>query len=126
MSYYVSCVTWLIENTRDATKFKLLADLAADFAVLFRLYQLKWVVCFFDFLLIAAAAVILLGWVSYSPENGSLRAGLAAVSCSGHLVMLLIVATKSALLAGAKRLARQLVLSCESLLPARNMSSPAT
>ncbi|MGX5806038.1 hypothetical protein ACWGS9_33235 [Bradyrhizobium sp. Arg314] len=114
-AFYVQCYNWLRENTRDTDKFRILFNENITYGYYRNLLALKPYGIGLNLLTIAAAAAI----IYYKPDFAELTHGklvalgiLAAV----HALYLLFGVTKRAVLDASKAYARQLTLSCETLI----------
>lgn len=113
--FYRQCYTWLRENTRDIEKFKVLFNELINYGFRRNLLGLKLFGIGFNFLTIMSAAAI----IRFDPEFAELSMskliflGLLAFI---HALYFILGVTEKAVLDASKTYARQLTLSCETLI----------
>ena len=117
--HYERCGNWLRENTRDATKFKLLFDENVAYGYRRNLLGLKWPGSVLDVLLIAACSTAFWRWLPVDPNN-PLSVKVGAVGAFGflHALFMLFIVTEESVREAAVTYARQLLLCCETLAAA--------
>lgn len=113
--FYEQCYAWLRENTRDTEKFKVLFNENISYGFRRNLLGLKPFGIALNVLTVAGAAAIF----HYHPAFASLTSGklVALAMLAGiHALYFIFAVTERAVLDASKTYARQLTLSCATLI----------
>lgn len=116
-AFYERCIHWLIEKTRDATKFSILFNENVTYGFRRNIYGLRW------FGLAVNAAVVVLCVINYysgdvfgiSSDLDKTLIGVVTFALI-HGGYLIVFATRSSVIDASKEYARRLLLSCETIM----------
>jgi hypothetical protein len=117
-SFYGRCGTWLREHTRDTRKFRLVFVELVTYGFRRNLYGLRWLGLAVNFIVVGICCVYLYrgGWwgLEIAIGNGVIFVVLVAAV---HAIYLAVFATRASVIEASRQYARQLILSCEMLMP---------
>lgn len=115
-SFYEQCGTWLRENTRDTKKFPLLFSENVTYGYRRNLLGVRWLALTLN-LAVVGVCVALLWHESWNltSETGK-RIAVVLLIAVFHGTYILFAVRESAVLDASRAYARQLILSCETLL----------
>ncbi len=117
-AFYQRCGTWLREQTRDKDKFNILFEENKTYGFRRNLYGLRHAALALDFLISAAATIVLttesLNWLE--SLGGTYILLSVIVVCALHAAYFLIYVTKKSVKDASELYERQLLLSIEQLM----------
>lgn len=117
-TFYARCGTWLREHTRDTKKFRLVFNELVTYGFRRNLYGLRLMGLAVNAVVVILCVVYLYwgGWwgLEINVGNGVVFVLLVAVI---HAIYLAVYATRKSVIEAARQYARQLILSCELLMP---------
>lgn len=110
--FYEQCGILLRESTRDAKKFPILFSELVTYGFRRNLLGLKWPALALNLIVVAICAVFL--WLKVFPDAD--RVGLVFIVAAIHALYVACVVTWRGVEQAARTYARQLILSCETLM----------
>lgn len=115
-AFYEQCGVWLRQSTRDTKKFPLLFNENITYGFRRNLLGVKWPALTLN-LLVVAICIVLLSHVGWGTETelGKRTIAVLVVAVAQANYMLFVV-RRSAVWDSARAYARELILSCETLL----------
>lgn len=115
--FYQQCGVWLREQTRDAKKFPLVFGENITYGFRRNLFGLKTLGLGLNVIVVAACLVLLWldGWALYTDFGR--RVTVVLIVALFHAGYMLLAARKTSTWDAANAYGRQLILSCEALLP---------
>lgn len=117
-TFYARCGTWLREHTRDTKKFRLVFNELVTYGFRRNLYGLRLMGLAVNVMVVILCVVYIYrgGWwgLEINVGNGVMFVLLVAVI---HAIYLTVYATRKSVIDAARQYARQLILSCELLMP---------
>jgi hypothetical protein len=119
-AYYARCAAWLRENTRDTKKFPILFNENITYGYRRNLLALKVIALLADAAVFIGAAGAFAYWRPDAESELAFRLFLLMAVSVVHAILMSIAVSEKGLKEGAETYARQLLLSCETL-----MSGPA-
>ena len=117
-TFYAMCGTWLREHTRDTKNFRLVFNELVTYGFRRNLYGLRLMGLVVNAVVVVLCIIYLYrgGWwgLEINVGNGVVFVLLVAVI---HAIYLTVFATRKSVIDSARQYARQLILSCERLMP---------
>jgi hypothetical protein len=123
--FYDRCGTWLREHTRDAKKFSILFNENCTYGFRRNLFAMKWPALAINLLAVLASVAILYG-VGPLASLGAFksRVVIVFVVAAIHALYIVFAVNLAAVGDAAKAYARQLILSCETLIHPPRQTPP--
>ena len=114
-TFYEQCGIWLRDNTRDAKRFPILFGELVTYGFRRNLRGLKWSALILNLLVV----VICAGWLLYGVGLDKDHINLVFLVAVIHAAYIAFAVTKEGVKEAARKYARELILSCETLMRGR-------
>jgi hypothetical protein len=127
-AFYELASTWLREHTRDAKTFSILSNENCSYGFRRNLLGIKWPALALNFVVVAiCAAVLWYNWPMSMSDDMAKRMLVVLIVAGAHAVYFLMAVRRQNVITASRTYARQLILSCETLLtPQRSAASAKT
>jgi hypothetical protein len=120
-SFYEECGIWMRDKTRDAKKFPILFNELVTYGFRRNQLGLKWVALVLNLIVVVISCGLLWHRGTWNMSNElTTRISVVLIVAAIHALYFAFVVTKGGVKQAARKYARELILSCETL------SSPMT
>jgi hypothetical protein len=123
-SFYEQAGIWLRVNTRDAKKFPILWNELVSYGFRRNLLGLKWPALVVNVIVVIIGAVVL--WRRESIDMSDdlvMRTVVVLIIAAIHAAYIALVVTRDSVMEAARRYGRELILCCQTLMPARRAAA---
>ena len=124
-AFYEQCGIWMRDNTRDAKKFSILFNELVSYGFRRNLLGLKWSALTLNMIVVATSCGLL--WhrgIWDMTDDLTMRTAVVLIVAGIHALYIAFAATKGGVKEAARKYARELILSCETL--SRTVKTPAS
>lgn len=124
-SFYEQAGIWLRANTRDAKKFPILWNELVSYGFRRNLLGLKWSALAINLIVVIICAIVL--WRRESLDMSDdlvMRTVVVVIVAAIHGTYIALIVTRGGVKEAAQRYGRELILSCQQLMPAQRTTAP--